>query len=134
MTSTEILSTATGLKSIKSAFRNRSRRMSTGSKASISSSGSRSSPKMTAMDPAAAAAASNLASRNYPHVHIKEMVYEACTRIPKHSYEESTNDCTCGKRVVERYREMCGLKDAECPGCKFDFEAREESDDDEYYY
>lgn len=88
---------------------------------------------MGPMDPAAITAASNLASRKYPHVHIKEMVYEACTRIPKHSYEESTNDCTCGKRVVERYREMCGLKDAECPGCKFDFEEREESDD-EYCY
>ncbi|EGX48230.1 hypothetical protein AOL_s00080g355 [Orbilia oligospora ATCC 24927] len=131
MTSTEILSTATGLKSIKSAFRNRSRRRSTSSKASISSNGS---PKMGAMmDPAATAAASNLASRNYPHVHIKEMVYEACTRIPKHSYEESISDCTCGKRVVDRYREMCGLKDSECPGCKFDFEEREESDD-EYCY
>ncbi|KAK6519794.1 hypothetical protein TWF506_000088 [Arthrobotrys conoides] len=130
MTSTEILSTATGLKSIKSAFRNRSRRRSTGSKASINSNGS---PKMGAIDPAAMAAASNLASRNYPHVHIKEMVYEACTRIPKHSYEESTSDCTCGKRVVDRYREMCGLKDSECPGCKFDFEEREESDD-EYCY
>ncbi|KAF3084053.1 hypothetical protein TWF569_002289 [Orbilia oligospora] len=131
MTSTEILSTATGLKSIKSAFRNRSRRRSTGSKASLSSNGS---PKMGGMmDPAATAAASNLASRNYPHVHIKEMVYEACTRIPKHSYEESISDCTCGKRVVDRYREMCGLKDSECPGCKFDFEEREESDD-EYCY
>ncbi|KAK6519293.1 hypothetical protein TWF281_003128 [Arthrobotrys megalospora] len=134
MTSTELLSSASGFKSIKSAFHSRSRRKSTGSKASISSNGSRSSPKMAPLDPTAAAAASNLASRNYPHVHIKEMVYEACTRIPKHSYEESTTDCTCGKRVVERYREMCGLKDAECPGCKFGFEDREESDEDEYCY
>ncbi|KAK6358730.1 hypothetical protein TWF730_008053 [Orbilia blumenaviensis] len=134
MASVVLLSTtAMGFKSIRSAFHTRTRRKSTSSKTSINSSGSRSSPKMSPMDPTAIAAASNLASKNYPHVHIKEMVYEACTRIPKHSYEESVSDCTCGKRVVERYRELCGLKDAECPGCKFDFEEREESGD-EYYY
>lgn len=126
-------SPTSGFKSIKFAFRNR--RGSRGSRSSKASS-SGSPPTTLAALPTAlpTAAASSLASRNFPHVHIKEMVYEACTRVPKHSYEESTSDCTCGKKVVERYREMCGLKDAECPGCKFGFDEPQEESDDEYYY
>lgn len=76
---------------------------------------------------------SSLAARNYPHVHVKEMVYECCSRLPKHSYEESVVDCTCGKRVVDRYRELCALKGVdECPGCKYGFEEERESDYEDY--
>ncbi|KAK6340519.1 hypothetical protein TWF696_008845 [Orbilia brochopaga] len=152
MTSSDISPTSSFSRSIKFAFR--SRRRSTGSK-SASSAGS--PPTGSALPSAAAAIASPkstptgsptmtsatlskspaslaLASKKYPHVHIKEMIYEACSRIPKHSYEESVTDCTCGKRAVGRYREMCGLKDDECPGCKFGFDEPQEESDDEYYY
>lgn len=150
MSSSDTSPTLSFSRTIKFAFR--SRRRSTGSK-SASSAGS--PPTASSVPPAPAAvpiktpssspttstaalslspASLFLASRNYPHVHIKEMVYEACSRIPKHSYEESVTDCTCGKRAVDRYREMCGLKDAECPGCKFGFDEPQEESDDDYYY
>ncbi|KAF3905914.1 hypothetical protein ABW21_db0200354 [Orbilia brochopaga] len=150
MTSNDISPTSGLSRSIKFAFR--SRRRSTGSK-SASSAGSpptaSSIPSAPAVDPIKTPTGSPkllssilsmspvslaLASKKYPHVHIKEMVYECCPRIPKHSYEESVTDCTCGKRAVDRYREMCGLKDAECPGCKFGHDEDQEESDDEYYY
>ncbi|KAJ6262637.1 hypothetical protein Dda_3449 [Drechslerella dactyloides] len=153
MTSSDILPTSSFSRSIKFAFR--SRRRSTGSK-SASSAGSPptamstssvlSAPvampiKTPSTSPTPSTAGLSLspqslflASKNYPHIHIKEMVYEACPRMPKHSYEESVTDCTCGKRAVDRYREMCGLKDAECPGCKFGFDEPQEESDDDYYY
>ncbi|EPS35621.1 hypothetical protein H072_10980 [Dactylellina haptotyla CBS 200.50] len=120
------VSPTSGFRSIKTAFRR-------GSKASTSSGSSPPGNTSSSSNPAAAAAAS-LASKNYPHIHIKEMVYEACTKLPKHSYEESVADCKCGKRAVGRYREICALKDTECPGCKFGFDSPQEESDDEYYY
>ncbi|KAK6540674.1 hypothetical protein TWF694_008067 [Orbilia ellipsospora] len=121
MSSSDVSTSPTsGFRSIKFAFRKR--------KTSLSSSGS--SPPSNSSPPTTSPV---VALKSYPHTHIKEMVYEACPRIPKHSYEESIDNCNCGKIVVGRYREMCGLKDAECPGCKFGFEEPAEESDDEYY-
>ncbi|KAF3928208.1 hypothetical protein AA313_de0206608 [Arthrobotrys entomopaga] len=119
-------SPTSGFRSIKFAFRKRK----TSTSSSVSSNSPPASNSSPPLDPSRPSA---LASKGYPHTHIKEMAYEACSRIPKHSYEESVDDCKCGKIVVGRYREMCGLKDAECPGCKFGFEEPAEESDDEYY-
>jgi len=58
-----------------------------------------------------------LAERNYPHLHVTELTYSSCQHIPKHSVERSIQGCTCGKKVVERYRSLEEIRDGECAGC-----------------
>jgi len=58
-----------------------------------------------------------LAERNYPHLHVTELTYSSCQHTPKHSIERSIEGCTCGKKVVERYRTWEEVREGECAGC-----------------
>lgn len=58
-----------------------------------------------------------LAERNYPHTHVTELTYSSCRHTPKHSIERSIEGCTCGKKVVERYRTCEEVRDGECAAC-----------------